>query len=263
MESVGQGDESVNQEISAGRDAYAAVNQTIHIHPAPSRADLPLRSSDRLRAYLSSTTQDLRECRSQIRIALQRLGVEDAAALTDTDTAEAQRPVDERLVDVRSCDVYIGVFAWRYGVIPDGFTKSITELEYEEAVAAGIPRLLFLQDDQVPWPLALVDRRESFERIDALRARIQESEVCDLFANAEDLRSKVTEALVREMQRRDRVNADAPIGALAVVAASDWGRYKHRLMENYRRLDLDALTPPERDDQLQVIFFAFVHMLCL
>jgi hypothetical protein len=62
----------------------------------------------------------------------------------ETYTAEDKRPVDRCLSDVRSCDLYIGVFAWRYGYVPDGYDQSITELEYRAAAEAGIDCLIFL-----------------------------------------------------------------------------------------------------------------------
>ena len=49
----------------------------------------------------------------------------------ETYVAEPRRPVDKCLNDVAACDLYIGVFAWRYGYVPSGFTQSITELDTE------------------------------------------------------------------------------------------------------------------------------------
>jgi hypothetical protein len=83
------------------------------------------------RVYVSSTSGDLEEQRKAVSEALRRLEHVDVAM--EYYVAEDRPPLDRCLTDVRSCDVYIGIFAWRYGSIPwpvnpEGL--SCTELEY-------------------------------------------------------------------------------------------------------------------------------------
>jgi Domain of unknown function (DUF4062) len=108
------------------------------------------------RVYVSSTYQDLRECRERVRLALQRLQQDDVAM--ETYVAEPERPVDKCLRDVAACDLYIGVFAWRYGYVPAGSTRSVTELEYRTAVQHGKDRLIFLLDEDAPWPRSMIEK---------------------------------------------------------------------------------------------------------
>ena len=52
--------------------------------------------------------------------------------------ARDERMVDRVLRDVaEDCDIYIGIFAWRYGYIPpqENPKAIVTELEYREAEA--------------------------------------------------------------------------------------------------------------------------------
>ena len=44
---------------------------------------------------------------------------------------------------VEQADVYVGIFAYRYGYVPDGHDISITEMEYNRASDLGKPRLIF------------------------------------------------------------------------------------------------------------------------
>jgi Domain of unknown function (DUF4062) len=67
------------------------------------------------RIYVSSTFSDLEEFRKEISLALRRLGHEDVAM--EYYVAEDRRPLDRCLSDVASCNVYVGIFAWRYGYI--------------------------------------------------------------------------------------------------------------------------------------------------
>src|SRR5258705_6128431 len=68
------------------------------------------------RIYVSSTFADLENYRSAVGAALRRLNHQDVAM--EYYVAEDMRPVERCLSDVASCDLYIGIFAFRYGYIP-------------------------------------------------------------------------------------------------------------------------------------------------
>jgi hypothetical protein len=57
-------------------------------------------------------------------------------------------PVDECLRVVRSCEVYVGIFGMRYGSIPDGYDRSMTHLEYDEAQRLELPSLIYIIDEE-------------------------------------------------------------------------------------------------------------------
>lgn len=191
------------------------------------------------RVYVSSTYQDLKHCRGTIRLALQRMGLDDIAM--ETYTAGEERPLDRCLDDVRAADVYVGVLAWRYGFVPAQETASITELEYRAAGEANVPRLMFVLDPDAMWPRSAMDRDSTL--IDAFRDHVLDTHVCDTFVSADDLRAKVAEAVSRHLQQRH---------GLTVGADAAWDAYCTRLVQEYRRLDLEALTPPDRDEHLQI-----------
>ena len=89
---------------------------------------------------------------------------------------------------VRGCDVYVGVLGTRYGSpVRDKPEVSYTELEFEAATEAGLPRLVFLLDtgaDDVRIPLSMLIDREFGARQDAFRGRVRDSGlVTGSFAN--------------------------------------------------------------------------------
>src|SRR5215210_3785663 len=95
--------------------------------------------------YISSTYQDLKDHREAVHQVLEKMRYK-VIAMEDY-VARNNRMVDQVRQDVAVCDIYIGIFAWRYGYVPpqgnpDGL--SVTELEYREAVAKGKKPLLFL-----------------------------------------------------------------------------------------------------------------------
>ena len=102
--------------------------------------------TDRKVAMISSTTRDWSEHREQVRLACERAGFEPREMMEhltalDTDAEDAS------LSMVDQADVYIGIFAYRYGYVPDGEEISITEMEYNRAVETDKPRLIFFIHD--------------------------------------------------------------------------------------------------------------------
>jgi tetratricopeptide (TPR) repeat protein len=76
-------------------------------------------------------------------------------------SAYTREPVAKCLEDVASADVYLGLFAFRYGSIPPGQEKSITELEFRTAEKQGLKRLIFVVPDDANWPMNLVDQGDT------------------------------------------------------------------------------------------------------
>ena len=68
------------------------------------------------RIYLSSTYGDLRDHREKVYKALRQLG-HDVIAMEDY-VATDQRPLAKCLEDVAGCELYVGIFAHRYGYVP-------------------------------------------------------------------------------------------------------------------------------------------------
>jgi HEAT repeat protein len=185
----------------------------------------------RIRIYVSSTYRDLREYREMVNLALQRLGHEDMAM--ELYVAEDKRPLDKCLQDVTSCDVYVGIFAWRYGYVPQENNpkgRSITELEYRKAKDEGKPRLIFLSSEEAPWPMNNVDEEPG--RIQALRRELMTDRLVDDFANPDELTRKVNEAVTRW------ANENRPFSPAAVARTEDHERIERQYLEAlYAKLD--------------------------
>ena len=81
---------------------------------------------------------------------------------------------------MRGCDVYVGLIGLRYGSpVRDRPEVSYTELEFDTATEAGLPRLVFVLDEDAALriPLARVFDQEPDrqERQRAFRARLREA----------------------------------------------------------------------------------------
>ncbi|MGA2854374.1 MAG: DUF4062 domain-containing protein, partial [Verrucomicrobiota bacterium] len=92
-------------------------------------------------AMISSTVRDLPEHREKVRDACIRQRV--MPSMMEYWPALDADGITASLKKVDDAEIYIGVFAHRYGYIPKGQDASITEMEYDRAVKRGIPRLIF------------------------------------------------------------------------------------------------------------------------
>lgn len=146
-----------------------------------------------MKLYLSSTYLDLKRHRAILGRALRKAGYE--VVMMEEYVARDQRVEFACKGDVVACDVYVGVFAWRYGHIPTDTNPdhlSVTEMEYAAAGAKPMTRLTFLLEEKARWPKARKDA--DLARINELRARLQK-QCSGHFATADELAVEVLAAL--------------------------------------------------------------------
>ena len=98
-----------------------------------------------MRIMISSTAKDLPEYREAVINACRCCGF-DLEVMEDFPASDSNA-VDASLKMVDECDIYLGIFAYRYGHVPEGCEKSITEMEYDRGVELGKSRLIFLVDE--------------------------------------------------------------------------------------------------------------------
>jgi hypothetical protein len=195
------------------------------------------------RVYVSSTFADLKSHRERVRHALRRRRHEDVAM--ELYGAEDKRPLEKCLEDVKRCDLYVGIFAFRYGYVPPGQDRSITELEYQTAVDARKSRLLFLLAEDATWPVNLMEM-EKYQEQKSLRERVKQDRLVVYFSSEDQLYAEVTDALVRWEQEQG-IAAPAPL--------ADWEGYKERLWQEHRwvRLNVIAGPRPEKITQIPLV----------
>ena len=159
--------------------------------------------------YVSSTYEDLKAYRKAVSEALQRMGHRVKAM--ETYVASDQRPLDKCLADVAESDVYVGIFAHRYGFVPpegNPDRKSITELELRQAIDKGKSCLCFFVDGNTPWPPPMMEKGEGEARLAALRTELTQSRMADFFTAPDDLATKVATAVT--VWEHDRALVAAP-----------------------------------------------------
>jgi tetratricopeptide (TPR) repeat protein len=164
---------------------------------------------DRKVVMISSTARDLPEHREQVRLACERAGFEPREMMEHL-TALDTDAVDISLRMVDQADVYIGIFAYRYGYVPDGHNLSITEMEYNRAVDKDKARLIFFIHEDHPVTGRDVETGAGAAKLEALKTRIGKQRVAAYFTSPQDLRGHVVEALTALSKQLDATDTGEP-----------------------------------------------------
>jgi tetratricopeptide (TPR) repeat protein len=159
-------------------------------------------------AMISSTALDLPTHRKEVMDACQRQSMFPkmqeqlpASGASAESGAEAIR-VSLEMVD--EAEVYIGVFAHRYGYVPAGHDISITEMEYKRAVERGIERMIFLMHADHPVKASDVETGEGAEKLKRLKERLKNENAVNFFESAADLRANVINSLASYRERHGK-----------------------------------------------------------
>jgi len=165
---------------------------------------MPKRKTRRIDVMLSSTSKDLPDHRDKATNAILRAGM--TPIIMETLTASPRDAITESLRLVDEAEVYVGIFAMRYGYIPEDPRNpdrlSITEMEYRHAVKAGKLILIFLMSDDHPPPTKVKDLKdfqeqteEGKKKLTAFKEELGKKHTVGFFVSPEDLRGHILQAL--------------------------------------------------------------------
>lgn len=147
-----------------------------------------------LQVFVSSTYEDLIPYRDAVNKALVRMGV--IVKGMEFFGSKPGRPKEECLEVVRECDIYIGVFAMKYGSVDRETGKSMTHLEYDEAQKIGLPSFIYLIDENnQPVIPKSVDTGENAEKLCKLKEVLKTAHIVSFFTTPDSLSRGVTEDL--------------------------------------------------------------------
>lgn len=157
--------------------------------------------------FISSTSRDLAEYRQAAeevckRLELFPIAMEYFEAMPVGATEGSKRQLDK-------ADIYVGIFAHRYGYIENGV--GVTEAEFDHAGTKNIPRLCFLVDPSYPWPPEAKDDA-NLERLQAFKKKIDESLIRVQFTDVNDFAAKLTQALVKHTMIQNPDPQPNPVG---------------------------------------------------
>jgi tetratricopeptide (TPR) repeat protein len=93
---------------------------------------------------------------------------------------------------LRSADIYICVMGRQYGAGPPGKNRSWTEIEFDLAVKLGLPRLVYLPDENHLFTIKDIDTDSAtVVRLTKFLTKLKNKAACKYYRSADDLRAQV------------------------------------------------------------------------
>jgi hypothetical protein len=220
------------------------------------------------RVFLSSTFTDLADYRRTVQVAIRQLGAMDVSM--ENFGARDERPVDEciRLVRQES-DLFVGIYAHKYGYVPDGADISISEMEYKAASEASLPRFIYVVDDNQPWLPAHIDSGISRDRLLSFKTALLKRHICQTFGGQDQLATKVVADVGRHiaMQAATKVGPGIPVQNIgidslrgaAAETPDEWNARRNAIYTDHRNLFLThIIRPSSRPGQT---FDVFIYLI--
>lgn len=170
---------------------------------------MPATSNARPIVMVSSTALDLPQHRDEVLDACLRQSTTPKMQehLPASGGASAERGAEAIRVSLEMVDeaeIYLGIFAHRYGFVPAGHDISITEMEYDRAAERGITRLVFLMHDDHDLKASDVEKGAGAEKLDKLKARLKDENVINFFTSPADLRAHVINSLAQYREQHGK-----------------------------------------------------------
>jgi Domain of unknown function (DUF4062) len=145
--------------------------------------------TEQMRVYVSSTFGDIAAYRSEATKVLRRLGFECLAL--EEYGALGSPILESSYRDIAECDIFILILGHRYGYIPPSQTKSILELEYNEAIKLKKPVLAFFLKDEVAVTIDQIDFDKPRRALQAFKARLLERHLVAYFGSPDELAQQI------------------------------------------------------------------------
>jgi hypothetical protein len=220
------------------------------------------------RVFLSSTFVDLTEHRKAVQDAIRQLGAIDVSM--EHFGARDERPADECIRIVRDeSDVFVGIYAHRYGYIPDGADISVCEMEYRAASEVPLPRFIYLVDDNQPWLPAYIDTGSNQDHLTAFKTALKKRHICQFFGSQDQLATKVVADIGRyiTMESTPKVGPGIPVKDIGIVSLrgsapetpDEWNERRNRTYADHRNSFLThIIRPSSKPGQ---VFDVFIYLL--
>jgi Domain of unknown function (DUF4062) len=148
-----------------------------------------------MKVFVSSTAVDLPEHRPAVAGALERLGLH--VARMESFGARPEDATEASLGEIEGSEIFVGIYAHRYGYVPADSTSSITESEFNYAYALRRPTFCFFVDDEYPWPPKLMETSPGKGKLFAFKTRIEKLIVRDVFTTPDVLAVRVATSIGR------------------------------------------------------------------
>jgi formylglycine-generating enzyme required for sulfatase activity len=199
------------------------------------------------KVFLSSTFKDLVAYREAVYRAIQRM--DDWRCVRMEDFGARDREADEFCQQkVAECHMFVGILGLLYGSIHKPSGLSYTEREYQAAVNASKPRLMFLTPETFPVPGNLIEGTGKLRKQKAFRKRVSADRVLDADWTSPDQLATSVVTAIRNWEQ-EQVRQEPPLTKPAPPPSTPdqqlRDRYLHWLAKTCGRLVLRGIRSPD------------------
>jgi uncharacterized SAM-binding protein YcdF (DUF218 family) len=171
------------------------------------------------KAFVSSTYEDLKSHRLTVLETLLHLGIEPL--MMEHWGAFPSEPKEVCFNKIKECDVFIGIYAHRYGFRPDPQSKSITALEFDYARNLSKPPYCYIVDEDCPWPPKMIDRGQDYVDLESFKTRVRAELKIKFFCSPESLGRWIAGDLgnwLHDPLVRSQLKLPTPVRAKTLIA---------------------------------------------
>lgn len=151
-----------------------------------------------MKVFLSSTYIDLIEHRKAAHDALEQIGLH--VIWMEAFGSRPEESTKACLKEVKESDLFVGIYAHRYGYIPDGKDISITEQEFIQAQESEKPIFGFVIDEDHLWHPKHIEHNKK-TNLDAFLAKVKTQPV-EFFTTPDNLAQKIASSIGRYLAER-------------------------------------------------------------
>ena len=149
-----------------------------------------------LNIFVSSTFDDLIDYRQSVNAALRDMGIKTLDVFAEK-TQEADL-LQTSLLAMQNADLFLGIYASRYGALLDEQDISLTERLYNESDKLELPRFIYIVDPREDWAISYMHTDYYGARMRIFLDRLkQENPNLRHFTTPDDLVEKLTFDLAR------------------------------------------------------------------
>jgi hypothetical protein len=162
--------------------------------------------AETVRIFISSTWKDLQPEREAVEKALHRMQAAEFSGM-EYFGSRPETPREASLAEVDRSDIYVGLFAHRYG-------SGITEDEYRRARQRGLPCLIYLKDEHVPVVPAHYEQDPAkVAKLAALKQGLSTAHIVSFFTSPDHLATQVVTDLHNFLSREKPSPAPSTVGS--------------------------------------------------
>ncbi len=184
-----------------------------------------------MKVFLSSTYVDLIEHRKAAHDALEQLGLHVIGM-----ESFGARPEDSTtacLNEVKESDLFVGIYAHRYGYIPKDSDSSITEQEFNHAQKLGKPIFGFVINEDHAWSPKHIEHDKK-EKLNTFLSKVKNQPV-EFFTTPDNLAQNIASSVGHHLaeinsanssRQSEIVNQKSPIGNTLPTQPYFFGRAK-------------------------------------